>query len=194
MPNGGSSSLEPTLSSEIEIRQMELEDLSQVFALGERLFTPDKWPSLYRTWDEYEVTEYFVSDGETSLVAERDGQILGFVLGNNIEKRRSSWVYGYLVWLGVDPAVGRTGLGSRLVQRFTEICIEEGARMMILDTAADNENALAFFREQGFGHEEAHIYLSKNLTHNPLYERHRRRNGGRSRPRSRIPGEGSPDR
>ena len=33
------------------IREMELDDLPAVFKLGERLFTAEKQPNLYRTWD-----------------------------------------------------------------------------------------------------------------------------------------------
>jgi ribosomal protein S18 acetylase RimI-like enzyme len=186
----------PESAGDIDIRELELEDLPRVFALGERLFRPDLWPSLYRTWDEYELTEFFLSDGETCRVAEWEGRVVGFVLGTIIEKRHSSWIYGYLVWLGVDPRLGRMGLGARLVRHFTELCIEQGARMMLVDTAEENEDAIAFFHRMGFGNEEAHIYLSKNLTHEPRYVRHRRqmgrldRKGPNPRPRSNGNGGG----
>ena len=79
---------------EIEIRQITLDDLPKVFALGERLFTADRWPALYRTWDEYEVVTYFASDTETCFVAYLEDKLVGFVLGTTIEKRKSSWMYG----------------------------------------------------------------------------------------------------
>ncbi len=65
----------------INIREMELEDLPAVFAIGEKLFTPDRWPNLYRQWDEYELVDLFASDGEFCLVAEQDDKVVGFVMG-----------------------------------------------------------------------------------------------------------------
>ena len=38
---------------EIIIREIELDDLAPVYHLGERLFTCDLYPFLYRTWDEW---------------------------------------------------------------------------------------------------------------------------------------------
>jgi ribosomal protein S18 acetylase RimI-like enzyme len=150
---------------------MELEDLSAVFALGERLFTADLWPNLYRTWDEYELVQTFASDSETCLVAELDDRVVGFALGTLIDKRRSAWTYGYLVWLGVDPDLARRGVGKRLVNRLTEIFIDQGARIMIVDTEADNDPAVHFFRRHGFGNETRHVYMTKNLTSHPGYLR-----------------------
>ena len=74
--------------SNIEVRQMEIGDLADVFHLGERLFTADKWPALYRTWDEFEVVSFYASDTDTCFVATRDGKVVGFALGNILEKER----------------------------------------------------------------------------------------------------------
>ncbi|MFH1059406.1 MAG: hypothetical protein V1797_12115 [Pseudomonadota bacterium] len=54
----------------LSIRQMEIDDIAEVFHLGEELFTASEWPTLYRTWDEYEVITLFQSDPELCLVAE----------------------------------------------------------------------------------------------------------------------------
>ena len=178
-------------ASGITIREMELEDLPKVFALGEALFTAEKWPNLYRTWDEYELVDMFSSDGEFCLVAELHDTLVGFTLGTLLEKRRSAWAYGYLVWLGVSPGVKRSGIGTRLLNRMTELFIENGARMMIVDTEVENEGAIRFFKKQGFGHEIAHLYLSRNLTTHPGYVKKREERmhgkGHRARPTS-LPG------
>ncbi|MDH5525881.1 MAG: GNAT family N-acetyltransferase [Nitrospirota bacterium] len=164
----------PDLDS-LDIREMELEDLSAVYALGEKVFTADMWPSLYRTWDEYEPVSLFNSDGEFCLVAELNGKVVGFALGSLIEKRHSAWSYGYLTWLAVEPGMARSGIASRLIQEITEVFITARARMMIVDTDAENAPALKLFRKHGFDNEDQHIYLSKNLTSHPKYRRMRRR-------------------
>jgi ribosomal protein S18 acetylase RimI-like enzyme len=162
------SSLTPD-SPPVTIREMELEDLAAVFALGEKLFTADLWPYLYRTWDEYELVGIFSTDGETCLVADQDGEIVGFALGSIIDKRNSAWVYGYLVWLGVDQTLKGQGIGKRLVETLTDLFIGFGARMMLCDTDGDNEAAIRFFEGQGFGNHQRHVYLSRNLTSHPTY-------------------------
>lgn len=155
----------------VEVREMELEDLPAVYALGESVFTADKWPSLYRTWDEYEPVGLFHSDGEFCMVAEYDGQLAGFALGSLIDKRNSAWSYGYLTWLAVDPGLKGKGIGSQLIEAITEAFILAGARMMIVDTDADNKPAIRLFRKHDFLHEDRHVYLSKNLTYHPDYQR-----------------------
>jgi ribosomal protein S18 acetylase RimI-like enzyme len=155
----------------IEIREMELEDLPVIFSLGEELFTAEKWPNLYRTWDEYEIINMYASSGEFCLVAESDEKIIGFVLGSLIEKRRSAWVYGYLQWLGVAPEIKGKGVGRKLLNRLTELFIEHGARMMMVDTEIENTHAIRFFKRQGFGNEIEHIYLTRNLSTHPEYLR-----------------------
>jgi len=155
----------------IEVREMQLEDLPGVYALGEAVFTADKWPSLYRTWDEYEPVGLFNSDGEFCLVAERDDRLAGFALGSLIDKRNSSWSYGYLTWLAVDPELKRSGIASKLIDAITDAFIRAGARMMIVDTDARNKPAIKLFRKHNFLREDLHVYLSKNLTSHPDYRR-----------------------
>ncbi|MFH1463524.1 MAG: N-acetyltransferase [Pseudomonadota bacterium] len=148
----------------IDIRPMDLDDLSAVYALGERLFTADRWPYLYRSWEERELLDYYLSDGDTCLVADDGARVVGFAIGCIIEKRRSSWIYGYLGWLGVDPAVQGRQVAKRLLDRMRSLFVEEGVRMMLVDTAATNQRALTFFHRYGFGHDVQHVYLSMNLT------------------------------
>jgi ribosomal protein S18 acetylase RimI-like enzyme len=155
----------------IEVRELELEDLPAVYALGESVFTADKWPSLYRTWDEYEAVGLFHSDGEFCFVAECDGRLAGFALGSLIDKRNSAWSYGYLTWLAVAPELKGGGIATQLIAAITEAFIRAGARMMIVDTDAENKAALKLFRKHDFLREDRHIYLSKNLTSHRDYKR-----------------------
>ena len=99
----------------------------------------------------------------------------GFALGSLIDKRKSAWSYGYLTWLAVDPELKRLGIATQLIDAITEAYIRAGARMMIVDTDAENATAISFFRRHGFRDEDRHVYLSKNLTDHPGYRRLRRR-------------------
>ncbi len=157
------SSLPNDVSPSVRLREMDIDDLSLVFHLGEKLFQPDDYPSLYRTWDQHEITELFNSDTEFCLVAEVDGVFAGFALGTTIEKDRSAWKYGHLIWLGVEPAYQGAGVGEKLFRRFRELMRKDGVRMLLVDTATANEQALRFFQKMGFGNPRRHVYLTLNL-------------------------------
>lgn len=205
-PRPRSTRRKPRPQAPVTIREMVLEDLPKVYRMGEALFTAEKWPALYRTWDEYEIVDFFLSDGEFCLVAvlERDEEsgedfavtvddeddaeeLVGFCLGTLIEKRHSAWSYGYLMWMGVDTNLKGRGIGRRLLAHLTGLFIEAGARIMLVDTAGDNEGALRFFRSQGFGHELEHVYLSRNLDKHPKAVQRRA-----AQPRKRPPRKGTP--
>jgi len=159
------------------IRQMEIDDISSVYRLGEKLFNSEEFPILYRTWDPYEVTEYFSSDPDYCLVAETGAKarIVGFILATTIEKEGTAWKkYGYLSWIGVDEAFQRTKLGLRLYRELEKRLREDGVRMVMADTEAENEEAIAFFKTMGFSLSGQHAWLAKTLRRpHPMSERDR---------------------
>lgn len=146
------------------IREMTIDDLPEVFHIGEEVFTADYSQSLYRTWDEYEITTLFNSDSELCLVAEAEDRILGFALGTTVSKHNSPWKYGYLVWLGVHKNIQKGSVGSSLFKEIKHRMKEQGVRMILIDTSADNEAAIRFFEKQGFGNVQQHVYMTLNLT------------------------------
>lgn len=147
----------------IDIREMTIDDLPAVFHIGEDIFTAEKTPTLYRTWDEYEVTTLFNTDGELCLVAEQDDTVCGFVLGTTVNKHGSAWTYGYVIWLGVHPHWQQGKIGEKLFKELKERMIGKGVRILIMDTDAENKGAIRFFRNQGFGKARKHVYMSLNL-------------------------------
>lgn len=151
------------VESELEIRNMTIDDFAEVFHLGEELFTADYSPSMYRTWDEYEITTLYNSDNELCLVAELDGTIAGFALGTTVSKTNSPWKYGYLVWLGVRPGIQKKGIGDSLFHEIRKKMVEQGVRMIIIDTDAHNEAGIRFFKKQGFKNTRKHVYMTLNL-------------------------------
>jgi len=149
----------------IDIREIRIDDLPEVFHLGEQLFTSQKYSNLYRTWDEFEVTGLYQSDMELCLVAWDDDHksVAGFLLSTTYEKSGSAWKYGYISWLGIHPDYARTGLGKRLFDAIVKVMQERGIRMLIVDTQADNDSAISFFSRLGFAQATDHVYLSLNL-------------------------------
>lgn len=152
--------------SDIVIQPATIDDLAAIFHLGEKVFTPQEVSNLYRTWDEFEVTHLFNSESEYVLVAKLDELVVGFAMGTVIEKARSAWSYGHLLWLGVDPDFARCKVGSQLFDRFREIMEADGIRMLMVDTQSDNKPALRFFKRKGFANPTDHVYMTLNLQKN----------------------------
>lgn len=146
------------------IREMTIDDLPEVFHIGEEVFTAEYSQSLYRTWDEYEITTLFNTDSELCLVAEAEDKILGFALGTTVSKHNSPWKYGYLVWLGVRKDIQKGRVGSGLFREIKRRMKEQGVRMILIDTSADNLAAIRFFEKQGFGNIQQHVYMTLNLS------------------------------
>ena len=154
----------PRRRIEVTVRQMEIDDLSVVYRLGESLFTSEEYPILYRTWDPYEVTGLFTSDPEFCLVAEVEDRVVGFVLATTVVKEGTAWKrYGYLEWIGVAEGFQHVHLGLRLYRRLEERFREEGVRMIIADTVVENEKAIGFFNRLGFTATGKHVWLAKTL-------------------------------
>jgi ribosomal protein S18 acetylase RimI-like enzyme len=152
---------------QIDIRDMEIDDLAPVYHLGERLFTSNLYPYIYRTWDQWEVIGLYNTDPEYCLVAEVQDKLAGFILGTIINK--ASWVYGYIIWLGVNPDFQRRGIADLLVDKLVERMIDDGARFMMVDTDPENIPAVKFFSRKGFGNSRKHIFLSMNLSKHEYY-------------------------
>ena len=146
------------------IREMSVDDIAEVFHIGEIIFTAEYSPSLYRTWDEYEVVSMFNSDSELCLVAENNGATVGFALGTTVDKHHSAWKYGYLVWLGVCPKAQKLKVGERLFKEMKRRMRSQGVRMIIVDTDADNRAGIRFFTKRGFGNIQQHVYMTLNLS------------------------------
>ena len=162
-----------SIKSPFSVRMMTIQDLGDVFELGQKCFKADLWPMLYRSWDEYEVTTLFNTDGQYCFVAENisnNPRIIGFVLGTVVNKLKSAWRYGYVLWLCAHPEYPRLGISGKLLDSLIEKMIyEDGIRIVTADTDPDNEIAVKFFRKKGFFQEKAHIYLSSNLENNLNY-------------------------
>ena len=177
----------------IDIRPMTVDDISPIYHLGNTLFTAREVPSLHRTWDEYEVVSLFQTDGDYCFAALNEaGQLVGFALGTVIEKHHS-WTYGYLIWLGIRPDYHRSGIAQRLFHRLRQAMIESGARIIMVDTDAENKASLNFFRKMGFNNIRRHVYLTMNVDDERRRHEDRRRKERETRPAEAAHANTSPN-
>ena len=83
----------------------------------------------------------------TSLIAEADGQLVGFLIGFLSQSRRGQ---AYIHFVGVAPACRRAGLGAALYARFFHICREHACTEVHCITSVGNDRSIAFHQRQGF--------------------------------------------
>ena len=86
-------------------------------------------------------------ENPVALGAFEDGRLLGFVEGalegwNNRFRISNICVF--------DRSERGRGLGTQLMNAITETARALGARMLVLETQSCNENAIAFYRRNGF--------------------------------------------
>ena len=150
---------------QIEIRQMTLDDLSEVTHLGEKIFTPSYLPFTYRTWNVDELLSLFNDDSELCLVAEdvKSGKIVGFALGVILKRPQSSWKYGYFNWVSVQKIRQKSGVGKRLYNELEKRFKQKGARIAIVDVESNNPAGIRFVNRLGFKQAESYIWFSKNI-------------------------------
>jgi ribosomal protein S18 acetylase RimI-like enzyme len=151
--------------SHLEVRQMTLEDLPQVWHLGEKIFTPSSLQFTYRTWNIDELLSLFSGEPELCLVAEdaESKKIVGFVIGTILKRPYSPWTYGYFVWAGVRKIRRKHGVGRRLYRELEKRFKDKGARIAIVDVESNNPAGIRFMKKLGFKEAQTYIWFSKNL-------------------------------
>ncbi|MBS7616319.1 GNAT family N-acetyltransferase [Candidatus Bathyarchaeota archaeon] len=150
---------------EVEVRQMTLEDLPEVWRLSEKIFTPSQLQFTYRTWNVNELLSLFQEDPELCLVAEdvASKRIFGFAIGTILKRPFSPWTYGYFVWAGVKKIRQRRGVGRRLYRELEKRFKDKGARIAIVDVESNNQAGMRFMEKLGFKPSQTYIWYSKLL-------------------------------
>jgi GNAT superfamily N-acetyltransferase len=96
---------------------------------------------------------FFYELGEYALVAEQDGQMVGFLLGFIT---RGPEPTGYIHLVGIHPDYRRRGVGKALYEAFIRTCCDAGAHRLKTISAVGYESSLAFHKALGFEtHEDA---------------------------------------
>ena len=96
---------------------------------------------------------FFYELGSHALIAEEDGEVVGFLLGLVTEDAPK---VAYVHLVGIHPDHRRLGVGKELYVRFTERAQAVGAATMKAITTVGNEGSVRFHEALGFeAHEEA---------------------------------------
>lgn len=129
----------------IKIRQLQLRDKKAIFEIQEAI-TQHK---AEKDWEQL-VEGYMKNSGETSLVAEMDGKVVGFMLGDikvyGFGAPRSGWIEV----IGVHPRHMGSGIGKKLGNELIKIFKNKKVKHIFTSVRWDSGDLLAFFKSIGF--------------------------------------------
>ncbi|HYU36137.1 MAG TPA: GNAT family N-acetyltransferase [Thermoanaerobaculia bacterium] len=133
-------------TSDICIRPLDELDISAIVRIDEKIlgtYRPEVW--------ERRIGYYLRRDPETSVVAEADGRVVGFMLG---EVRSGEFGLeeptGWVEVLGVDPDCRGRAVGRLMADAILEHFRERGARSVRTLVDEQNTELTGFFGSLGF--------------------------------------------
>lgn len=115
-------------------------------------------PDVYRVADarslEGWVAEYLERDGAAGLIAEANGEAIGYALFRFHRLEPSAFIHGwsylYVDQLGVAPDARRRGVGRALMAAVEARARAIGVDQVELDVREVNDEAKAFYRSLGY--------------------------------------------
>jgi ribosomal protein S18 acetylase RimI-like enzyme len=136
----------PDVKSQARIRPLDELDIEGIVRIDERIggqYRPDFW--------EQRVTYYLRRDPESSRVAEVDGRVVGFMLGDvragefGID-RPSGWIERF----GIHPDFRGRDLGKQMFEAIVQHFRAEGATTVRTLADAKETSVVGFLKALGF--------------------------------------------
>ena len=130
----------------LKIRSISIEDLEAIVAIDQKVLGErrrDYWEKKLQVMDE--------KASQVSLVAEVEGKVSGFILGDV-----SGWEFGvsdtvgWIDTIGVDPAQQKKGLATALARELIERLKAMGVRTIYTLVSWNDWDLLQFFHAMGF--------------------------------------------
>lgn len=133
-------------TTQVRIRPLDEMDISAIVGIDEKIggaYRPEVW--------ERRIGYYLRRDPDTSVVAEVDGRVVGFMLG---EVRSGEFGLeeptGWIEVLGVDPEHRGRALGRQMAEALLQHFRERGAHSVRTLVDEQSEELRSFFGSVGF--------------------------------------------
>ncbi len=158
---------------DFEVRRGSREDVDRLEALWRQLWRHHaslaEMPGT-RTEDESwrirrgEYLEWLAGDSHTLLLAERDGEPIGYAVVS-IDGGATTWALGEttaeIETLSVLESERGDGVGGQLTELAAEVAREGGAETILVAAAHSNEDAIRFYEREGFS--DFYVLLTRPL-------------------------------
>ena len=125
-------------SSSPRYREYQPSDFDRLCELDRQCFSPEV------AYSPEEIAAALADSGTFAFVAESQEQVVAFVL---VGTRRH---LGHVITIDVHADFRRRGIGDQLMELAEQRLRQRGAPRLILEVAASNAAAIAFYRARGF--------------------------------------------
>ena len=123
----------------LDIRDYKPADFDRLYEIDHAAFTEDI------AYSHLELQFYLRSPKCRTLIAEDDGEIVGFVTGCNDPRQM-----GHIITIDVMPDRQRQQVGSRLLTEIESWLWQRGADVIYLETPVDDAGAQGFYDKHGY--------------------------------------------
>jgi [ribosomal protein S18]-alanine N-acetyltransferase len=124
---------------QLVVREYRPEDFEALWRIDQACFAPGV------SYSRPELAYHINRKPAVSLVAELAGKPAGFVIA--VRERNHQ---GHIITIDVLAEARRSGVGSRLMAAAEERLRALGSTAVFLETAVDNDGALAFYKRHGY--------------------------------------------
>jgi len=136
------------------ISELDLDDVVRIVEKTRNSYQPDLW--------EDRVTYYLRRDPEGSVVAEVDGRVVGFMLGDvRAGEFGMEEPSGWIEVIGVDPDATGHGVGRALADEMLARYAARGVRTVRTMVDATMPEIEAFFVRLGFAPDSLRPYVKR---------------------------------
>ncbi len=129
----------------MKTRRLVADDLPAVVSIQKGITRSE--PS--SRWQEM-LARHIGSGERAGFVAEEDGQVVGFIIGEVKVGGFGADLTGWIEMVGVRPERMGTGIGQALAKRVCQYFRSEGVLDICTSVRWDSGDMLAFFKSQGF--------------------------------------------
>jgi len=153
---------------EVKVRKMTDADLPRVNEIDHLLYGEERVPTWPFSFEAY----WGIHRPKLSFVAEVDGIIVGFLVGNIVQEEHSQSIFrlsrrsgpqpqhqrvGWMDMIGIHPSYQRRSVGRLLIEAFVEQC--ERSNAQVRGVVKEGDERLGKFMESlGFSRQETVIY------------------------------------
>ena len=142
---------------ELKTRKIRSEDVPQIIAIQEALIKK----KVSRRWVQM-VEEHLRKHKGIGFVASRDGQVVGFIIGEVKGEGFGLEQSGWIEVVGVHPTQMGIGIGQALAERLFDFFKKRRVRDVYTAVRWDAVDMLSFFKSVGFDR-STFINLTKRL-------------------------------
>ncbi|MBW2634740.1 MAG: GNAT family N-acetyltransferase [Deltaproteobacteria bacterium] len=148
-------------ASTIKIRLMKVDDFDAVIGIDEKVLKTSRLKYYEMKFDKLFRSKEFLP---TSLVAEEDETVVGFVMGElYMGEYGISQEGATLDTIGVDPNYRDKGIGKQLINKFIDHLRDLGVKKINTLVDRDNSKLIHFFNANQFSPAKSIINLERTL-------------------------------